>query len=224
MKAHASGARLFERAAFVAVFGLLPACDKIDVTSSVDLPSARCASCHLPEYLAADHPLHRGVKPTTCATCHGEDSFHPMRLTHSFPLDGAHQKADCFACHTGAAPVFEGTPKSCATCHATEHQRANDSVPKHPSFGDDCAHCHGTSAWKPTLEARPSAERALAPATTPPAPEHAPIQAPAPKSLATSSEHGNPSIPTTTPNEPPSPASRRKKPDTVSGASPAHKR
>ena len=93
--------------ALVPLCGLLPACDGIDVTSSAALPSARCASCHLPEYLAADHPLHRGVKPTTCATCHTQESFHPMRLEHSFPLDGAHAKADCFACHSGAAPVFE---------------------------------------------------------------------------------------------------------------------
>src|SRR5215471_15180549 len=117
--------RLAASAVLPLLSSLLAACDQIDVTSAAEPPSARCASCHLPEYLAADHPPHRGVKPTTCSTCHTQSSFHPARLEHSFPLDGAHAKADCFACHTGTAPLFEGTTKSCATCHANEHARAN---------------------------------------------------------------------------------------------------
>lgn len=146
-------------------FGLaLVSCDQLDVTSSVEPPSARCASCHLPEYLETKHPPHAGVKPTTCGTCHTQTSFHPARLEHSFPLEGAHQRADCFACHRGLAPVFEGTPKACLSCHAAERADADAKISKHASFANTCAQCHGTAVWKPTLNAgaapRPSSSGA----------------------------------------------------------------
>lgn len=150
MTAASAGARLRTT---LALATLLAACDQLDVTSTAEPPSARCASCHLSEYLTVNHPLHRNVKPTTCATCHYERSYHPARLEHSFSLEGAHAKADCFACHSGQAPRFEGTPKACVACHAAEHEQANTRIPKHSAFGDDCASCHGTVIWKPTRQA-----------------------------------------------------------------------
>lgn len=212
--------------ALLSLLGVLAGCDRIDVTSSAELPSARCASCHLPEYLATDHPPHRGVKPTTCGTCHSQRSFHPARLEHSFPLDGAHAKTDCFACHTGAAPVFEGTPKACANCHAADHERANARISKHQSFGDDCAHCHTTSAWKPTLETHSVGEESAAAPPVQPTLERK--TASEPSSKPASSPRSAPVAPEPTPVTPPRPeptatASKRKRPDSVSGASPAWK-
>ena len=178
------------------LFVVLSGCDELDVTSSAEPPSARCASCHLPEFRAATHPPHEGVKPTTCGTCHSQASFHPSRLEHSFPLDGA---------------------------HASERARADAAVARHASFGDACGTCHGTSAWRPTLHEEPSATSrtpAAAPTASspaepartpqrrrsvePPAEPSAPVRAPQP---AVTARGGT-----------------RRTPDSVSGASPAHGR
>lgn len=230
MPARPRRATPFTLATVGALVPLLFACDQLDVTSSPELPSARCASCHLPEYLGANQPRHRGVKPTTCATCHLETSFHPARLEHSFPLTGAHEKADCFACHSGTTPVFEGTPKSCATCHASEHEHANQSVPRHQTFGDDCAHCHGTSAWKPTLEERPGGDDSLVPPAksevTSAPPDLVPTSPPSATraGTTTSPRPARPASATTPRSEPATPGSKRKRPDSVSGASPVRGR
>jgi hypothetical protein len=202
---------------------VLPACDQIDVSSSVEPPSSRCASCHLPEFHATTHPPHEGVKPTTCGTCHSEHGFHPAQLVHSFPLDGAHANANCFACHTGAPAIFEGTPKACSMCHASERARADAAVAQHASFGDDCATCHGTQAWRPTLHE--SVQTATAPTVAMPHTseiqprERAPVAATAPPSGRT--------VPQPSRAPRPAPASRSgvtRAPDSVSGASPVRGR
>ena len=80
----------------VALCLVLAGCDQLDVTSSVEPPSARCASCHLPEYLDTKHPPHAGVKPTTCGTCHGTLAWKPTL-------------------HAGAASTPELVPSSAPT-------------------------------------------------------------------------------------------------------------
>jgi hypothetical protein len=60
---------------------------------------------------------------------------------HAFwPLSGAHQTADCQACHTQGR--YAGTPTQCAACHAK-------NVPPvgHP-FPTTCDLCHNTQDWK----------------------------------------------------------------------------
>lgn len=212
---------------------VLPGCDQLDVTSSVEPPSARCASCHEPEYLSATHPPHAGVKPTTCGTCHTQASFRPARLEHSFTLDGAHEKANCFTCHRGSSPVFEGTPRACSACHAAERARADAEVARHAGFADACATCHTTDAWKPT---RDRDMKAAAPELVPPAAGTAPGPAargpvaptPTPRAAARPAEPALPhpanTLPLPAPGPPtptpaPAPTNRRKKADTVSGAS-----
>jgi hypothetical protein len=116
-------------------------------------PSASCAGCHLQEYQATTHPLHAGVRPTTCGVCHDEAGWHPARsaLVHSFPLEGAHAKAACFDCHRGPAPTFEGTTKQCFDCHQKEQAFANAQIEAHSTFPSQCETCHTTTGWKPTL-------------------------------------------------------------------------
>jgi len=137
-------------AALVAFVGSLVGC-KTPAPAAEQAPSARCANCHLSEYQSTTHPPHPGVRPLTCAVCHNESSWHPSRLVHSFPLEGAHAKADCFACHHKPEPVFEGTTQLCSVCHAKERQQADQKVPRHASFASDCRTCHDTVNWKNTL-------------------------------------------------------------------------
>ena len=190
-----------------------------ETSASLPPPSARCASCHLPEFRSVTNPPHAGVRPTTCGTCHSEDSWHPDRLQHSWPLEGAHTKVDCFKCHqqlgVNSAPnlVFEGTPKNCAPCHAAARQQANSRVHNHALFPDTCESCHSVKAWKPTLPHKTPQPAAIAPSapTVSSAAPHKSPPAPARRKAAPSAPV-KPSVITPTPT----PA---RKPDVTSGAS-----
>jgi hypothetical protein len=109
------------------------------------IPSGKygeCARCHLPEYTSA--PKHPGVKPTTCSICHAETSWHPLKtLNHPWALTGAHQKAQCSACHVGSPPAYHGTSKKCVDCHRKEYDRHH-----HGEVAVTCADCHSTDSWK----------------------------------------------------------------------------
>ena len=95
-------------------------------------------------------PLRLGLTPTTCAGCHSDphggrfttvsggacDGCHTLtafrpasRFDHAriarFPLQGAHQRVDCTACHRqplgtkpGAPLVYTGLSPKCESCHA----------------------------------------------------------------------------------------------------------
>jgi len=141
---------------FVASTVLSLACSS-EPSSSVGPASAHCVSCHQAEFDSVSHPPHPGVRPNTCGTCHSEESWHPFRLQHSYALDGAHAKVDCFQCHRRlglySLPtlVFEGTPKECVHFHEYAHKQANDKVRNHSAFPATCEKCHSVNAWKPTL-------------------------------------------------------------------------
>jgi hypothetical protein len=134
-------------------------------------PSARCATCHLPEFRAARNPVHVGERPTTCGICHTQASWRPSRLDHPWPLTGAHAKGHCFYCHHGDAPTFRGTKSDCIDCHRAEYEKA----PRHERNPTTCATCHATEAWKPplpnhpTIAAEPEPEPELVPDAGPPA-------------------------------------------------------
>ena len=190
---------------------------------TVEVPSARCAGCHLQEYQAVTHPPHAGVRPTTCGVCHGEAGWHPARsvLAHSFPLEGAHAKAACFDCHRGPTPVFEGTTKLCLDCHQKEQASANAQVEHHASFPSQCETCHTTTAWKPTLphdDAFAGAPDSAVPATSASTASSPSTVGAAAKPAA---EKTSPRPAVVSPNQAPSKAP---KPDQISGASRVKKR
>lgn len=72
-----------------------------------------CTSCH--------RDPHRGetARYGTCTTCHRLESWTRIAFDHArtgFPLDGAHARVRCAACHTKG---FKGTPRQCAACHSS---------------------------------------------------------------------------------------------------------
>ena len=114
----------------------------------------RCATCHMPDYLATKKPMHPGAKPTTCGVCHASTSWHPSHLDHPFwALTGAHEKTTCFDCHRGTPPAFKGTSKVCVDCHRADFDGAK--FPGHSTFALTCANCHTTTAWKPATSPAP---------------------------------------------------------------------
>lgn len=117
-----------------------------------------CITCHLEDYEAATDPPH--VQPflhTECASCHDENqSFQEAPLfQHPWPLNGAHQVANCSGCHfQGAAETvegwkFRGVAKECVSCHLNEYESATN--PSHVELGlsTDCTACHVEDGFRP---------------------------------------------------------------------------
>lgn len=106
----------------------------------------RCASCHR-EYQHAFVVQHVARWGEDCLACHdGQDRFSPGTFDHGrlrFPLTGAHEKADCAACHTRVRALagFSDAPAACVGCHRKDDEHQG-------TFGDDCGACHLTATWK----------------------------------------------------------------------------
>jgi hypothetical protein len=85
---------------------------------------ADCSGCH-----SSDDPHEGQFEGRQCSTCHATDGFEIQAFDHSttrFPLDGAHDGADCVACHV---PESRG-PTAAAFVRYTP-------------LGTECADCHG---------------------------------------------------------------------------------
>ena len=201
-------------ASWLFLFAFAASCQQAPQASS-SAPSQRCVTCHLSEYQSVSHPPHPGVRPTTCGTCHLDSAWHPYRLDHSWPLEGAHAKTQCFDCHRGEPRQFEGTSKECLSCHVDDRADANQKLSRHEQFGTTCQTCHSTVAWKPTLP------REVA-ATVSDEVTEAPVAAPKPAKVVAPAAPGRRNSTGTPRNTPAAPArTPRPKPDTVTGASPA---
>lgn len=111
-------------------------------------PRSDCYACHERDYRHARR--HVDLKPTRCAVCHRETGWHPTQKNHPWPLAGRHAKADCFDCHVGSPPVFEGTDDACVSCHREDYDDAD--YPGHDKFALTCEDCHSTQGWKPAKE------------------------------------------------------------------------
>ncbi len=198
----------------IGIAGLTGACSSPDATlAKPEADPQACASCHMDEFSRVRNPVHVGAKPTTCCVCHTQDDWHPSVLNHSWPLTGAHAKADaCFECHKGEPAVFRGTPKLCFGCHAADYQRGPGHVANH--FPTTCEGCHSSNAWKPILVS------AKLPPKTPPAQTSSESSAEpnaAKKSPKPSKPSPHPSASIAAP-----PASALKPPDATTGASSRH--
>ena len=60
----------------------------------------------------------------------------------NFPLLGRHRTVPCRDCHLGL--VFQGTPKSCESCHWERRQDDRYQL----RLGRHCEDCHDTFSWK----------------------------------------------------------------------------
>ncbi len=106
-----------------------------------------CMLCHVRDYQRA-RPSHVAAMFTSCGLCHTTSSFMGASYTHlSYRLEGAHARASCVECHTGA--TFAGLAASgndCLSCHQDDYASTASlpGVPNHPasSFPSDCRLCH----------------------------------------------------------------------------------
>ncbi|MDX2308997.1 MAG: cytochrome C [Hyphomicrobium sp.] len=97
----------------------------------------KCVDCHKSD------DAHRGNLGTDCASCHREEDWRkPKAFDHTktaFPLEGAHAKVACAACHAGER--YKPLPHACVDCHKIQDVHAG-------RFGAKCEKCHAPSKWK----------------------------------------------------------------------------
>jgi|CXWL01.1.fsa_nt_gi hypothetical protein len=119
------------------------------VALDIKKPLEQCESCH--------QDVHKGQfakAGLACEGCHQPSSFTALKFDHQktrFPLEGAHHKVECGACH---APAVRGAPArykpldtACASCHADVHAGQFEAGGKKPP----CERCHGNESFKATL-------------------------------------------------------------------------
>ncbi len=103
--------------------------------------NTQCLSCHV--------DYHQKTLPSTCADCHGNESFKPAskfsHATTKFPLIGKHQTVDCAKCHKIETKEgknfqnFKGVQfTNCTSCHKDVHDN---------KFGQNCRQCHTESSF-----------------------------------------------------------------------------
>jgi len=93
------------------------------------------------------------ITDNSCLICHTPEGWIPLSIASQFnhlytkfPLDGAHQHAECIQCHKGDTieelHEFSNTDSNCNSCHLDIH---------FGSFGEDCERCHFTELWDVTI-------------------------------------------------------------------------
>jgi hypothetical protein len=119
-----------------------------------------CTSCH--------EDIHKGQfaermagldakgKPLGCEACHSTKEWKDLtKFDHArtkFPLEGSHRATACADCHkppnmelTMLHVQFTAAPVTCGECHENPHSD------QFGARGNDCASCHNSNKWKPSL-------------------------------------------------------------------------
>jgi hypothetical protein len=111
-------------------------------TEQLRFPSLHCGACH------ADPHRGSAERWASCDGCHRTAAWAEVAFDHGragFPLEGAHARTPCRACHpaAGGTLALSARPTSCAGCHADPHagQFARAGV-------TDCARCHRPDSWR----------------------------------------------------------------------------
>lgn len=119
-------------------------CEACHINSVFKGTPSTCISCHQKE------DEHNGKFGQNCQNCHSTTAWTPATFDHNlstFKLLGAHINVACEACHKNN--VFQGTPQTCAACHAEPAFHAG----LFPAQG--CDTCHNANAWSPALFNQP---------------------------------------------------------------------
>ena len=99
-------------------------------------PDNECSGCH------RDDEVHEGQLGDRCNACHDETAWKDAPFfdhdLSSFPLLGAHDIAECDACHQTQA--FHDTDSRCVGCHLEDDSHDG-------AFERQCESCHNPVAW-----------------------------------------------------------------------------
>jgi len=138
-------------------------CHKPPLGSAVALyhfSPLNCASCHDDVHKGqfSDRMAERDAsgKPSECEACHSTKEWKDLsKFDHAhtrFALQGSHRAVPCADCHkapnmelTMLHVRFTSAPTACAECHENPHSD------QFGVRGNECAACHNTNKWRPSL-------------------------------------------------------------------------
>jgi hypothetical protein len=138
-------------------------CHKPNAGSKLDLyhfKQLSCTSCHEDIHKSefAEQMAERDAKdkPLGCEACHSTKEWKDLsKFDHErtkFPLEGTHRAVTCVDCHkppnmelTLLHVQFKSAPIACSECHENPH------ADQFGARGSDCAACHNSNKWKPSL-------------------------------------------------------------------------
>ena len=113
---------------------------------------ALCSDCHRPDPHGGQFAKRKdGGK---CESCHTVDGFKPARFTvqdhatSAYPLQGAHAKVKCAACHipAGTATHYKIKFAQCMDCHRDAHGGQFAAAP----LLNRCENCHTVKSYSPS--------------------------------------------------------------------------
>lgn len=123
--------------------------------TSGNYSSFSCIDCHEHNRTDMDNE-HRGVngyiyQSSACFNCHpkGDENGAFNHNNTGFQLIGAHLNVECSRCHT--AGISGPIQSECVACHEQSSLLAASPNHKAPGFPVNCAECHNSSAWLPSL-------------------------------------------------------------------------
>jgi len=112
-----------------------------------DMKFATCTACHT-------DPHHGEFKQQKCEECHTTAGWKKIASQFAFdhsktkyPLEGAHAKVSCVACHAAGDFKKQLAFANCMDCHKDIHSGQFTERPKK----GECSECHTVQGWKPSL-------------------------------------------------------------------------
>jgi len=114
-------------------------CKECHKTAAFKDADVACVSCHEKD---DQHKYKLGPR---CESCHNAFDWKNWKFDHNkqtnYPLDGAHVKVACEACHSKPMKTKLVQSRACNACHDFDDVHNG-------SFGKVCERCHETSSWK----------------------------------------------------------------------------
>jgi hypothetical protein len=107
---------------------------------------SNCMDCHT--------DMHNNTVGLDCARCHSPKSWLVTNITEihqlsRFPLLGAHNTADCIACHVSASNLeFQPLGVECVDCHRQDYMATTNPNHVQSGISTDCMDCHRIDAFE----------------------------------------------------------------------------
>ena len=126
-------------------------CHQQEVRGEFTALPTDCVSCHRSDYQRA-LPDHAAAGfPERCGSCHGVFAWRGARFDHAgaagYPLEGAHARTPCEACHVPPDFALRFTPtgpRDCVACHRDDYDRAHPNL----GFATECLSCHTLDTFR----------------------------------------------------------------------------
>ena len=114
-------------------------CNACHLSAAFKDARSECVACHLKE------DEHKGKLGADCGACHSARAWKLWDFDHTrrtrYPLEGAHAKARCVACHTAPGEKIPPLATNCIACHAADDVHGGN-------FGTRCERCHSAQTFK----------------------------------------------------------------------------